>query len=107
MAPSYAARPHIPPARTGLSAIPRADVRETHKLVVAHIQRLRTIPELRDCTVVLVLESNLAFEAQHLMHALNANNVKRWVALSEGASGTVGWLTVNCHQTLALTTRSV
>lgn len=28
------------------------------------------------------------------MHALNANNVRRWVALSEGQGGTVGWLTV-------------
>lgn len=28
------------------------------------------------------------------MHALNTNNVRRWVALSEGAGGTVGWLTV-------------
>jgi hypothetical protein len=34
------------------------------------------------------------FEAQHLMHAMSQNNVKRWVALSEGAGGTVGWLTV-------------
>lgn len=56
---------------------------------------MRKIPQLHDCTVVLVLESNLAFEAQHLMHALNANNVRRWVALSEGQGGTVGWLTTN------------
>ena len=55
---------------------------------------MRKIPQLHDCTVVLVLESNLAFEAQHLMHALNTNNVRRWVALSEGQGGTVGWLTV-------------
>jgi hypothetical protein len=46
-------------------------------------------------TAVLVLESNLAFECQHLMHAMNQNGVKRWVALSEGAGGTVGWLTTN------------
>ena len=34
------------------------------------------------------------FEAQHLMHALTRNNVRKWVALSEGAGGSVGWLTV-------------
>lgn len=37
----------------------------------------------------------LRFEAQHLMHALSRNNVRKWVALSEGAGGTVGWLTVS------------
>jgi len=51
---------------------------------------------LHDATAVLVLESNLAFEAQHLMHALTRNNVRKWVALSEGAGGSVGWLTVCC-----------
>lgn len=50
---------------------------------------------MEDATAVLVLESNLAFEAQHLMHALQQNSVRRWVALSEGAGGTVGWLTTN------------
>ena len=29
------------------------------------------------------------------MHCLQRNNVRRWVALSEGAGGTVGWLTVS------------
>eukprot|EP00966_Prymnesium_polylepis_P337204 7391939-Prymnesium_polylepis.2 len=71
-----------------------ADVRETHKLVVAHINKARTIPQLEHATVVLILESNLAFEAQHIMHNLNERGVKRWIALSEGAGGTVGWLTV-------------
>ena len=37
----------------------------------------------------------MAFECQHLMHAMQRNNVRRWVALSEGAGGTVGWLTTN------------
>lgn len=47
-----------------------ADVRETHKLVIRHIQKVRQIPGLEDATVVLVLESNLAFEAQvrHYSH---------------------------------------
>lgn len=70
-------------------------MRETHKLVVAHINKARTIPQLEHATVVLILESNLAFEAQHIMHNLNERGVKRWIALSEGAGGTVGWLTTN------------
>ena len=36
------------------------DVRETHKLVIKHIHKARTIPGLEDATIVLVLESNLA-----------------------------------------------
>ena len=35
------------------------------------------------------------FESQHLLKAFERNNVKRWVALSEGAGGTLGWLTTN------------
>ena len=34
------------------------------------------------------------FEAQHIVHALTLNKVQRWVAMSEGAGGTIGWLTV-------------
>ena len=36
------------------------DVRETHKVVIKHIQSARNVPGLHDATVVLVLESNLA-----------------------------------------------
>ena len=39
--------------------------------------------------------SNLAFESQHLLHALEAANVKNWVSLSEGQQGSLGWLTTN------------
>ena len=44
--------------------------------------------------MVFVFESNLAFESQHLLHAIEAAGVKRWVSLSEGQAGTHGWLTV-------------
>lgn len=46
----------------GIAAQPaaRADVRDTHKLVIAHIKKARSIPGLEDATAVLVLESNLA-----------------------------------------------
>lgn len=39
--------------------------------------------------------SNLAFESQHLLHALENNGVKNWVSLSEGQQGALGWLTTN------------
>lgn len=39
--------------------------------------------------------SNLAFESQHLLHALEANGIKNWVSLSEGQQGSLGWLTTN------------
>ena len=78
----------------GLESLHTRDVRHTHRLLIRHILALRAIPLFSEATLVFVFESNLAFEAQHLMHALNANNVRRWVALSEGQGGTVGWLTV-------------
>ena len=43
---------------------------------------------------VCVTRSNLAFESQHLLHALENNGVKNWVSLSEGQQGALGWLTV-------------
>jgi hypothetical protein len=42
---------------------------------------------------VIVAESNLGFESQHLLHAMTAAKVKRWIALSEGPQGTLGLLT--------------
>lgn len=72
------------------------DVRSTHRLVVAHIEAVRRIPGLQNATAVLQLESNLAFESQHIIHMLNERNVPRWVALSEGQGGSLGWLTVRC-----------
>lgn len=72
-----------------------ADVTETHRLLVSHIAAVRKIEGLQDAMAVLVLESNLAFEAQHIIHALNRCKVPSWVALAEGAGGTVGWLTTN------------
>ena len=39
--------------------------------------------------------SNLAFESQHLLHALEAAGIKRWCSLSEGQQGSLGFLTTN------------
>ena len=47
-----------------MDTIRTKDVRETHRLVVAHIARVRKIQCLHDSTIVLCLESNLAYEAQ-------------------------------------------
>lgn len=47
-----------------MDTIRTKDVRETHRLVVAHIARVRKIQCLHDATIVLCLESNLAYEAQ-------------------------------------------
>lgn len=60
---------------------------------MTHINRVRSIPILAHTTAVLIFESNLAFESQHLLHALEGAGVKRWVSLSEGQQGTLGFLT--------------
>ena len=79
----------------GVDLLRTKDVRATHRLVVDHIAAVRKIPGLESSTVVLQLESNLAFECQHIIHSLNERGVNKWVALSEGAAGTIGWLTTN------------
>lgn len=79
----------------GCDTIRTKDVRETHKLVIAHIARIRRIKNLQDSTIVLCLESNLAYEAQHIIHSLQGAGLKKWVALQEGAGQTLGWLTTN------------
>jgi len=83
------------PQVLGVDLLRTKDVRSTHRLVIDHIARARTIEGLADATVVLQLESNLAFECQHIIHSLQERGVKKWVALSEGQGGTIGWLTTN------------
>ena len=78
----------------GVEAFRTKDVRATHTLVIDHLNSVRRrVPGMADAQAVLVLESNLAFEAQHILHALNLANIQKWVALSEGQAGTLGWLT--------------
>jgi hypothetical protein len=74
----------------GTETLRTRDVRETHQLIIRHIARLREIKNLERATIVLSLESNLAFESQHIIHAIQAAGVKKWVALQEGAGGTLG-----------------
>ena len=66
----------------GLDTIRTKDVRETHRLVVQHIARVRRIQALQDSTIVLCLESNLAYEAQHIIHSLQEAGLKKWVRCS-------------------------
>ena len=79
----------------GVEALHTRDVRHTHRLLIKHILALRQINILSHTKTVLILESNLAFESQHLLHALETANVKNWVSLSEGQQGSLGWLTTN------------
>jgi hypothetical protein len=56
---------------------------------------------------VFIFESNLGFESQHLLHAVESDSsIKNWVAMSEGASSGLGWLTTNERkETMVLLTR--
>lgn len=57
--------------------------------------KLRTIHSLRHAQMILGLESNLGFEAQHAVHSIRRAGVKNWCALMEGVDGTCGLLTTN------------
>ena len=79
----------------GVEALHTKDVRQTHRLLVEHLATIRRIPIFTHCKLVLIFESNLAFESQHLLHAVDNAGIKNWVSLSEGQQGTLGWLTTN------------
>ena len=79
----------------GAEALRTKDVRATHRCVLNHIAAIRKLKGLERATIVLCLESNLAFESQHILHSLQEHKVRNWVALSEGQGGTIGWLTTN------------
>ena len=65
----------------GVEAFRTKDVRATHTLVIDHLNSVRSrVPGMADAQAVLVLESNLAFESQHILHALNLANIQKWVA---------------------------
>ena len=79
----------------GVDALHTRDVRHTHRLLVKHLLAVRAIPIFSVAKAVLIFESNLAFESQHLLHAVEQAGIKNWVSLSEGQQGTLGWLTTN------------
>ncbi len=45
--------------------------------------------------IVLIPESNLGFEAQHIVQAVSRAHLPRWVAVTEAAGGGIGFLTTN------------
>lgn len=53
------------------------------------------MPFLQHATAVFSFESNLAFEAQHLLHHINTSGFQKWVSLAEGAHQGHGWLTTH------------
>lgn len=74
-----------------LTSVLFAEVRSTHSLIVNHINKVRAENlVLSKATAVMILESNLAFESQHILHALGEANVKKWLALAEGPGGSLG-----------------
>ena len=79
----------------GAEALITKEVRNTHKLLIDHINALRQIPELANMRAVMALESNLAFESQHILHAMTTAGMKMWVAMGEGRGGELGFLTTN------------
>ena len=71
------------------------EVRNTHTLLLNHLNYIRRISLLESATAVMSFESNLAFESQHLLHHLHNSGFQKWVSLAEGAHNTLGWLTTN------------
>lgn len=73
----------------GVDALITREVRNTHKLLYQHINTVRSIPMLENAMCVLNFESNLAFESQQCVPAVqiergararwHVNSVSRWL----------------------------
>ena len=80
----------------GLEALRTREASAQHKLLIEHLTKLRAnIPEISNAMFVLGLESNLGFEAQHVIHSLRRHQFHNWLSLLEGVNGTPGLLTTN------------
>lgn len=66
-----------------------------HKLVFDHVAQLRNIDSVKSAMVVLGIESNLGFEAQHTVHALQRSGLTNCCPIFEGVDNTLGMLTTN------------
>lgn len=62
------------------------------------VKALAFLPETFQPTWLL----SRRFEAQHLIHAIQEAGVKKWMALTEGAGSTLGWLTVRHARSIRL-----
>ena len=79
-----------------MEALHTRDVRNTHKLLVDHLTHIRSMNAIfNNALVVFSFESNLAFESQHLRHAVTERGHKNWVSLAEGQHQGLGWLTTH------------
>jgi hypothetical protein len=82
----------------GIESLNTREAATQHKLLVQHVNKLRLLPALARAQMVIGLESNLGFEAQHALHALRRAEVHNWVSLMEGVDGTPGLLTTNASK---------
>ena len=88
---------HTPPRVT--------DAASQHKLLLEHIHAVRDTHDLHNVQLVFIPESNLGFEAQHAVAAMQRAGLSRWLALAEGARGQPGLLTT--HATKAAMCKAV
>ena len=79
----------------GVDLLRTKDVRSTHRLVVDHIAGVRKIPDWRRPPSCCSLRAIWHSSASTSLHTLQERDVKKWVCLSEGQGGTIGWLTTN------------
>jgi len=76
-----------------------ADPTAQYALLVRHLRTLQSINTLRNASLVVGVEANLGFEANHVLHALRKAGVPH-IALHEGAQESVGVLTTNASKEL-------
>jgi len=79
----------------GAEALNTREAHVQHNLLLDHINSLREIDQFRRSTVVLGVESNLGFEAQHTIHAMKRLGLRNCCPLHEGVDGTLGMLTTH------------
>lgn len=76
-----------------------ADPQAQYDLLAKHIKALYSIHALRNAKLVVGVEANLGFEAQHVLHALRQRGFS-FIALHEGAQDGPGILTTNASKEL-------
>jgi hypothetical protein len=72
-----------------------AEAHKQQSLVYEHVKSLREIDSLQRAMLVLGVESNLGFEAQHTIQALKRLGLRNCCPLHEGVDNTLGILTTH------------
>ena len=70
-----------------------ADPTAQYELLIKHLEALRKHACFRRSLIVLVPESNLGFEAQHIMLAVQRHPIEGCIPLVAGANGGIGFHT--------------